>query len=758
MTSAPAQNSYEAVERLEAFLAQQREQRTIEEHDGLLREVSEQGGGKFLYSYNEAGDLAEIMEADGSRVSFTYDERRRLSRVEDEKTGTTTYFYGEHGRLLEIECDGVRQRFEHDASGRLLCARRGAAGAVLYAYDEWGRVTLARTSVCSTEHEYDDAGRVTEIRQTLDGLCLRLHLSYDRAGCLAAIELPGSRDSINYEWDGRGRLAAINLGWRGFARFEYEDERRAIQIQFANGVVERSLSDSIAGRLLEQEVRRGDELLARRANEYEAGGQLRHDEHRRYEYDALGRLARVVSLTGDERWQYEYDACDNLIASNEKSFACDERGCVTRVESVKTGTCELSYDRRGRLIGKCSADREDVYRYDDADQLVEVLRDGDVIIRFTYDHKGRLVEMRSGAGVERYLYGPGDELFAVTDDKGQPLSIYVRTPFGCVGEVRGPLESGETFFMHADERGICHLVTDEHGGVAARPRVAPFGAPLSTELIEAPITFCGRRWFAVLNLYYFGARWYDPELGRFLTPDSFTARPDDVRIVNALNNAAEQWKLRESLLPGWLKMPRLRHRYAYCGNDPINCVDPNGHWSVGYVILSILGAIWTLPNTVFGLLVEITCIVGEVIRWFVWLFSLGHVSWATPGFDVASSSRLNAFALVFEGGWLGSFSHLLGLTFGNVIFVYKEWRTRPSVLALGDSDGNVAPPAYNGTEKFPREQALYEHELRHTNQYHWFGPFYHLGLPLWGFYEWDVMLNGYDQSLMEVDAMNYGGF
>ena len=85
-------------------------------------------------------------------------------------------------------------------------------------------------------------------------------------------------------------------------------------------------------------------------------------------------------------------------------------------------------------------------------------------------------------------------------------------------------------------------------------------------------------------------------------------------------------------------------------------------------MLSLLGAIWTLPNTLFGLLVEVTCLVGEVVRWLAWLFSGGSVTWATPGFDAAASSNLNAFALVFRGGWLGSFRSLLGITFGNVIF------------------------------------------------------------------------------------------
>jgi hypothetical protein len=212
--------------------------------------------------------------------------------------------------------------------------------------------------------------------------------------------------------------------------------------------------------------------------------------------------------------------------------------------------------------------------------------------------------------------------------------------------------------------------------------------------------------------------------------------------------------LRRYLLSKWLARPRLRNRYAFCGNDPVNSVDPNGHWSFGRVLLMLAGAIWTLPNTIFGLLVEITCLIGEVIRWLVFIFTAGNVSWATPGFDAAASGRLNAFALVFRGGWLGSFSSLLGITFGNVFFVFHDWENH-SAIAVG---GNVSPKAYNGTETFPLKEALYEHELRHTVQYSWFGPFFHLGLPIFGVYEWDVIAHGYEDAWLERDARDFGGF
>ncbi len=728
MTAAPAQLSHAAAERLEAFLADERRQRRVREEDGRPTEVSEEGGGLFRYAYDAAGELVEIEETDGRHASFAYDDEGRLSVVRDE-SGTTRYRYGACGRLAEVEDDETLLRFEHDEAGRLVRALRGSAGAVVYGYDDEGRVTRARTAACSTEHVFDGAGRVAEIRQTLGGVRLSLSLSYDEAGRLSAVRLPGSVEPVVYEWDERGRPSAVRLGARGFASFEYDEEARSATTRFASGVVERSFHDAVGGRTLRREVSRGGEVLARRENEYYPEGRLRSDGSRGYEYDALGRLARATCADGNE-WAYEYDACDNLLATNESA-------------------CELSYDRRGRVVSKFVGGSEHVYRYDDAGQLTEVLRDGETAARFTYDHKGRLALSEAGGAAERYLYGPGDELLAVTDGAGRALRVHVRTPFGCVGEVRGPVESGEAFAVHTDERGSCFLLTDEGGRVGARPKLDPFGAPLSDEQTEVPHTFGGRHFFPSVGLYHFGARWYDPAAARFLTPDSYTARPDDVRLVNPLADASAQRGRREAMLPGWLTRPRLRNRYAYCGNDPVNCVDPNGHWSFGYVLLSILGAIWTLPNTVFGLLVEITCLVGEVLRWFVWVFSAGNVSWKTPGFDVASSSRLNAWALVFEGGWLGSFSTLLGITFGNVFFVYKDWRTHPNIVALPDP---VAPPVYNGAVTIPREQALYEHELRHTNQYQWLGPYFHLGLPLWGVYEWEVILHGYKDAWQEADA------
>ncbi len=284
-------------------------------------------------------------------------------------------------------------------------------------------------------------------------------------------------------------------------------------------------------------------------------------------------------------------------------------------------------------------------------------------------------------------------------------------------------------------------MTDLQGAVVERFDVEAYGN-------------VGKPYFAALGLCHWGARWYDPQGGRFLTRDTYTGAPDDARLVHPCLSAAEQGRARAHILMDWLKQPRVRRSYAFCHGDPINYVDPNGHWALGGALLSLLGAIWSLPNTLLGLLLEITCLIGEVIRWLAFLISGGKTNWQTPGVEgIVSSSRLNTVALVFSGGWLGSLPGMTALTFGNVIFVNKDWKSNPAI----NPAGNVQPPAYKGTVSLPGSQALYEREMRRGNQYGWFGPFYHLGVPTFGLYLWDLLINGPDKSWLNADAHNYGG-
>ena len=78
----------------------------------------------------------------------------------------------------------------------------------------------------------------------------------------------------------------------------------------------------------------------------------------------------------------------------------------------------------------------------------------------------------------------------------------------------------------------------------------------------------------VTGLYYYNARFYDPEDGRFLAQDTYRGEKEKT----------ETW-----------------HLYTYCANNPVNYVDPTGHF------------VWVLPGLVIGGFVTIVVKVAATI-------------------------------------------------------------------------------------------------------------------------------------------------
>lgn len=733
----------EAERRLQAWQARDEAARSVQASGGRLESVEEHGAGASRYLYDERGELQAIIEPDGRRTSYGYDDLRRLVRVEHPDGAVTSYAYDARDRLTAVEERGVSRGFEYDEAGRLKDARRGNADPFLFRYDGADRVTEVSTPLVSTFHAYDEAGRVACIRQVIDGVALEVTLAYDGEGRLAALGLPGAHE-VRYRWSASNRLQSLSLGEREVARFEVEPARLRARTRLGNGVVEETEADPVDGRPRTRTVRNAGGTLFRREYAYGAAGELLDDGARRYAYDGQGRLASAEER-GGETHRFEYDALDNLVRvespGSERRFGhVGDRLVSLEGPGVRA---EVLSDKFGRVVGLTGAEGW-TYRYDDAGQLIQVLRHGAQVARFLYDHKGRLVLARYADRIERYLYGPDDALVAVTDAAGQWLRLPLCSPYGVVAELRAGVG---LVFLHHDPRGACHLTTDEAGQVTTRFAYSPFGAP-QVEGTCQPV-FGSRAFVPEVGLYWFGARWYHPGLGRFLTPDSYTAAPDDERLIHPCVPGVRQASARAAMLGDWLRRPRLRNRYAFCGNDPVNHLDPDGHWSFGGVLLTLLGIVWTLPNTVIGLLIEISNLVGEIIRWLVYAFTAGRVTWSTLGFDVAGSSRLNAFALVFKFGWFGELLNKIqtyAITFGNSIFV------SPMGEKLRDPKNTrlVRPKAYKGTVELQFKDTLYEHELRHTNQYGWFGPFF------LGFYLVDaVFIHDYWTSWTETDARDH---
>ena len=128
--------------------------------------------------------------------------------------------------------------------------------------------------------------------------------------------------------------------------------------------------------------------------------------------------------------------------------------------------------------------------------------------------------------------------------------------------LNGTVFAGEkVFFYYTDPAGTPLAMTDQSGNVVWRAVYKPFGEEQSiTGTVENNEKFVGKEKDKETGLYYFGARYMNDKIGKFVSPDP--VGPVDPRTS----------KTNEKIL----KNPQRLNLYAYAGNNPYRYTDPFG--------------------------------------------------------------------------------------------------------------------------------------------------------------------------------------
>ena len=108
--------------------------------------------------------------------------------------------------------------------------------------------------------------------------------------------------------------------------------------------------------------------------------------------------------------------------------------------------------------------------------------------------------------------------------------------------------SGVVEYYHVDHLGSTRLKTAMNGSAIYESNYEPFG-PSSEEDGSEDYRYTGKHEDPT-GLYYYGARYYDPDAGRFTTRDTF---------------------------PGYRRNPQSLNKYSYCLNNPHKYNDPTGN-------------------------------------------------------------------------------------------------------------------------------------------------------------------------------------
>ncbi len=176
---------------------------------------------------------------------------------------------------------------------------------------------------------------------------------------------------------------------------------------------------------------------------------------------------------------------------------------------------------------------------------------------FTYDGDGKLVKKTVGITTTYYVNAGYEKTGSVVTKYYYAGSqrVAMRVCTGTNGSC-GPNGATSTLsYLHGDHLGSASLATNASGVKIANSdtRYYPYGEArpgLEGTGLPTDRRFTGQRREIGLGLYDYNARYYDPYLNRFISPDTIIPDPAN---------------------------PQSLNRYAYNYNNPLRYIDPTGH-------------------------------------------------------------------------------------------------------------------------------------------------------------------------------------
>ena len=273
---------------------------------------------------------------------------------------------------------------------------------------------------------------------------------------------------------------------------------------------------------------------------YNTASQIIHNagvtETRAYDYDLVDRL---TSVTTDDSLneEYTYDGVGNRLTSFS-NIGDYTYGPFNRLSNVGHKPYEFNDD--GNLISgpyptlAPSPHAWSEYAYDFENRLTQVTLAwrGALFfvhrryINYKYDALGRRVERNTSDGeVEKFVYD-GQDVIEDLNANGEVIRTYLNGP-GIDDKIRQTDENGDLYFT-SDHLGSTATLTDADGEEVEQITYDSFGKSEGSGLTR--FTYTGREFDADTGLYYYRARWYDPQLGRFISEDPIGFGGDDINL------------------------------------------------------------------------------------------------------------------------------------------------------------------------------------------------------------------------------------
>ncbi len=565
--------------------------KTTYSYDSVGNTASVTKRGTTYFHYDPYHRLIEKTDPLGNQTAITYVEgdRSLIKKIKDPRGIETVEYYDAHNCQLKKEIDGIlTQEFAYDSD-----LRKSRQDHLTFTYTPDG--CLASTTEAgerTTRYSYTPAGRL-QSKQLPDGQILSYE--YNPLGVVCRI------GDQSIEYDKTGRL----IGGSGFRR-SLDAFGNILKEEFETGLciesqydeqdrpLERILPDHSKivyeyNPLFLERIRRlspnGELLYTHTYDLYsDAGDLLLEDQRTSYEYDLLGRETGHRDPYLEETCSY--DPQGNLIQKGKTAYSFDALSQMTSESDHFTARYDPHYNRiemNGKAIAIDALNQMPTQSYDANGRL---LRDG-----YAYDIRNRLIATpnerlsydvigrRLTKGSTSYLYLGDEEIGSYADGLCQELQI--------PGLKRAAaIEKASVAYLPIyDVQGtIRYLVDRSNMRVTEENAADTFGRGLNPRV---PYAYAGKRFDPATGLIYFGQRYYDPNLGRWLTQDPAGS-------VDSSN------------------------LYQYVFNNPYRYIDPNGESVIDFIV--------GLGEMVGGGVLLVTGCALEIVTFGGFTFGVGFTS------------------------------------------------------------------------------------------------------------------------------------
>ena len=602
------------------------------------------------YSYDVLGNLLSVTDAKGNVSTMAYDSLNRKKSMHDPDMGDWSYLYDANGNLtkqtdakgqvLWFTYDSLNRRVQRDFGGT--APKALGSGDVRYTYDDTvtttnrkGRLKQVVDAATNVTFEYDVMGRISKSTKVLDGTTYVTTSGYDGAGRLTSVVYPNTPAStVNYEYENNGPfLKRVYEGTTTYVQYAGWNETgqpgtatyNVGTNQVTTTYTYQTASNVTCGskhtfRPCTTKVQKGTTpayldlryVFTNGGNVNDIYDQLTPVNDQHFIYDALDRLTSANGPYGasgiNATLTYAYDQIGNMTTNSQVgTYTYPTSGSTSvRPHAVSSaGLNAYSYDNNGNLTSGAGR----IFEWNLENKPTCIAQAAGTCsaaankTTFVYDGDGGRVKKITSATTTRYI----SKLYEC-DTTGATTSCS-RFIFAGGTRVATVASNGTTHFWHQDHLGSSTIITDSTGAKVQALSYFPYGATrtnqsFTTPAVNVPYKYTGKELDST-GLYYYEARYYDPTLGRFISPDTIVSRPGDPQDLN---------------------------RYSYAGNNPLLYTDPTGHFKIkiGKFFHRLLG---NTGITALG-------IIGQTIGW-----AFGGQYWGTA---LLTQSKTGRYVLAGE--------------------------------------------------------------------------------------------------------------